>query len=210
MTEHQASRTLLKSGPELWAECSDAQSLARHLDDTFGEIRIIRLEPEQAVAWEGERVSGTVRLEPSGWGTKVTLTALAGASSLPAPVVDAPDVVDVVEVVEESPPAPPAPVMFEPAPDQRITFLGRLRQLFGGGSAAPEAVTLPEPAPPSEPAAPPEPESVAVAPPEPESVAVAPPEPERREPKPLDAEAAALDKALESLGKAHHRPFSRA
>ncbi|HET9890907.1 MAG TPA: hypothetical protein VFQ42_10430, partial [Mycobacterium sp.] len=74
MTMHEASRTLLKSPPELWAECSDAASLNRHLD-SFGEIRITRLEPETAVAWEGETVSGTVRLEPSGWGTRVILTA---------------------------------------------------------------------------------------------------------------------------------------
>ncbi len=76
MTEHEASRTLVKSTPELWAECSDAASLARHLGQ-FGEIRITRLEPETAVAWEGEEISGTVRLEPSGWGTKVILTARA-------------------------------------------------------------------------------------------------------------------------------------
>ena len=61
MTELQASRTLVKSPPELWAECSDAASLARHLGQ-FGEIRITRLEPETAVAWEGERARGTVRI----------------------------------------------------------------------------------------------------------------------------------------------------
>ena len=60
MTEHEASRTLVKSQPELWTECSDASSLARHLG-SFGEIRITRLEPETAVAWEGECASGTVR-----------------------------------------------------------------------------------------------------------------------------------------------------
>lgn len=75
-TEHEASRTLVKSPPELWAECSDAGSLARHLGE-FGEITITRLEPETTVAWEGEHVSGTVRIEPSGWGTRVTLTAQA-------------------------------------------------------------------------------------------------------------------------------------
>jgi hypothetical protein len=74
MTIHEASRTLLKSPPELWAECSDPASLNRHLD-SFGEIRITRLEPETAVAWEGEHASGTVKLEPSGWGTRVILTA---------------------------------------------------------------------------------------------------------------------------------------
>src|SRR5947209_11501442 len=73
MTEHQTSRTLVKSSPELWAECSDAASLARHLGQ-FGEIRITKLEPETAVAWEGSAASGTVTLEPSGWGTRVILT----------------------------------------------------------------------------------------------------------------------------------------
>ena len=68
MPELEVSRTLVKSPPELWAECSDAASLARHLGQ-FGEIRITRLEPETAVAWEGELASGTVRIEPSGWGT---------------------------------------------------------------------------------------------------------------------------------------------
>jgi hypothetical protein len=85
MTIHEASRTLLKSSPELWAECSDAASLSRHLGQ-FGEIKITRLEPETAVAWEGAQVSGTVRLEPSGWGTRVILTAEeAEVPDLPAP-----------------------------------------------------------------------------------------------------------------------------
>src|SRR5947209_10223842 len=84
MTETETSRTLVKSPPELWAECSDATSLARHLDG-FGEIRITRLEPETAVAWEGERASGTGRLEPSGWGTRVVLTARVGPTPAEEP-----------------------------------------------------------------------------------------------------------------------------
>src|ERR1700744_5689579 len=82
MTEHVASRTLVKAPPELWAECSDASSLARHLDQ-FGEIRITRLDPETAVAWEGERARGTVRIEPSGWGAKVCLTQWAAGVEQP-------------------------------------------------------------------------------------------------------------------------------
>ncbi len=78
------SRTLVKSAPELWAECSEAASLARHLG-TFGEIRVTRLEPETTVAWEGDAACGTVRLEPSGWGTRVTLTAVAGEGETPIP-----------------------------------------------------------------------------------------------------------------------------
>ncbi|MCA1657633.1 MAG: hypothetical protein LC713_08020, partial [Actinobacteria bacterium] len=70
----QAQRTLVKSPPELWAEVSNPESLAKRLSD-FGEIRITRLVPEQTVAWEGARASGTVELEASGWGTKVRLTA---------------------------------------------------------------------------------------------------------------------------------------
>jgi len=80
MAEHVASRTLVKSAPELWAECSDSASLARHLG-AFGEIRITKLEPETAVAWEGEDVRGTVTLEPAGWGTRVILTALEEGSA---------------------------------------------------------------------------------------------------------------------------------
>ncbi len=98
MTKHVASRTLVKSPPELWAECSDAASLARHLDQ-FGEIRITRLDPETAVAWEGERARGTVRIEPAGWGTKVILTAVAVAEQV-APV--APEVPEAVEPEPEA------------------------------------------------------------------------------------------------------------
>ncbi|MDE3129651.1 MAG: hypothetical protein KGL16_00725 [Acidobacteriota bacterium] len=74
MSEVTAVRTLVKSAPELWGICSDAELLAQHLD-AFGEIRITRLEPETTVAWEGDRASGTVRIEPAGWGTRVTVTA---------------------------------------------------------------------------------------------------------------------------------------
>ena len=70
----EAKRTLVKSPPEIWAEVSDAGALARHLGE-FGEIRITRTQPESVVEWEGDLASGCVRLEPSGWGTKVTLTA---------------------------------------------------------------------------------------------------------------------------------------
>ena len=74
MPSLEAKRTLVKSPPELWAEVSDAGALARHLGE-FGEIRITRTQPESVVEWEGDLASGCVRLEPSGWGTKVTLTA---------------------------------------------------------------------------------------------------------------------------------------
>ena len=227
MTEHEASRTLVKSPPELWAECSDAASLARHLGE-FGEITITRLDPETAVAWEGERASGTVRIEPSGWGTRVTLTAQmdaeesaeavreaepeAVAEAEAEPVKPEPEPVNpavaveavpesVVETVPEPEPEPvePVPVTVPPALPHG-GFFARMRMRFGP-RPAPVAVSEPEPQP-----APPEPE------PEAEPVAVAKPEPEPPAPEPeqgVDAPSV-LAAALESLGQAHHRPFSRA
>src|SRR6266576_701328 len=113
---HSAQRTLVKSPPELWAEISDPAALARRLEG-FGEVRIASLEPETTVAWEGDRARGTVRLEPSGWGTKVTLTAEVDAPAAPPQVAPEPDPApepepEPVAVAEPEPePAPePAPV----------------------------------------------------------------------------------------------------
>jgi hypothetical protein len=203
MNEHQASRTLVKSPPELWAECSDARSLARHLGDAVGEIRIKRLEPETTVAWEGERISGTVRLEPSGWGTKVTLTATTEPLEMaepPEPVAVTPPepmAVDPPEPVAVTTPEPMA--VPAPRPPVRQTastrFLARVRRWF-----MPElSVVSPTLKPPVEPTSEPAPApSEPVVPPEP----VTPPEPATNR---VD-----LIAALDSLGKAHHRPFSRA
>jgi hypothetical protein len=80
MHDLTAKRTLVKSPPELWSELSEVDRLATHLD-AFGEITITKLEPEHTVAWEGEGASGTVSIEPSGWGTKVTLTAQLGGEA---------------------------------------------------------------------------------------------------------------------------------
>src|SRR5690349_760664 len=104
MPEPRAQRTLVKSPPELWAEVSDVESLARHLGE-FGEIRITRLDPETTVAWEGDRACGTVALEPAGWGTKVTLTAKLAEQPAPEPPAARPE-----------PVSEPAPVAVEPEP----------------------------------------------------------------------------------------------
>jgi hypothetical protein len=135
-----AKRTLVKSPPELWAEVSDAAALARHLGE-FGEIRITRTQPESLVEWEGETATGSVALEPSGWGTRVTLTA--EPAHVPEP---------------------------EPEPDPEPH--GFFARLFGTRRR------------------PPEPAASAA---EPETVAA----------------EAALTGVLDSLGAAHHRPFSR-
>jgi hypothetical protein len=82
MQDLTAKRTLVKSPPELWEELSEVERLAKHLG-AFGEIKITKLEPEHKVAWEGEHASGTVSIEPSGWGTKVILTAVLEANGDP-------------------------------------------------------------------------------------------------------------------------------
>jgi hypothetical protein len=224
MRQHEASRTLVKSPPELWAECSDADSLARHLDG-FGEIRITRLEPETAVAWEGELASGTVRLEPSGWGTKVILTAApAGSEAETESVVGAEPEAEVEP--EPMPPAeaesaphaepPPArqgeaePVPAPHAPARPLEILWTRVKRWLMGPPVPEADLLVlhpvEPAEVSEAEAPAEvvaPAAEEVVEPAAEKV-VAPAAEDNSE---TDA---ALVAALDSLGQAHHRPFSRA
>jgi hypothetical protein len=202
MKEHQASRTLLKSPPELWAECSDAQSLARHLDSFFGEIRITRIEPESTVAWEGERASGTVRLEPSGWGTKVTVTA----------TTDEPQPVAAPEPQGGMPEPAEIASREEPRPTESIAaqtgFLARMRRLFALPSAPDPGHATTE----SSHERPPEAleQSSQRRPPavtEPPAPAAQPTDPRPEEP---DNAVVALSAALDSLGQAHHRPFSRA
>ena len=85
MISSEVQRTLVKSPPELWAELGDPASLARHLGE-LGEIRITRIEPEQAVEWEAQDTSGTVLIKPSAWGTKVTLTATRETPSAATPL----------------------------------------------------------------------------------------------------------------------------
>jgi hypothetical protein len=90
MPDLTAKRTLVKSPPELWEELSEVDRLAKHLG-AFGEITITKLEPEHTVAWEGERASGTVSIEPSGWGTKVTLRAELPETEAPEPAEPEPE-----------------------------------------------------------------------------------------------------------------------
>src|SRR4051794_37928751 len=102
MDSVQVKRRLVKSPPELWAELSDAQALARRLGE-FGEIRITRREPETIVAWEGGHGGGTIEIGSSGGGPAVIIPA--------RPVAPPPSPEPAVEV--PGPPAPPAP---DPAP----------------------------------------------------------------------------------------------
>ena len=226
MPDLTAKRTLVKSPPELWEELSEVERLAKHLG-AFGEIKITKLEPEHTVAWEGEHASGTVSIEPSGWGTKVTLHAELPeepAAAEPAAAEPEPAAEEPVPVADE----PTAEVAHEfgaehpiDAPVVEQQRRGVWAWLFRQRTAPPEALPMPaldavtveeeEPAPV-------EPEAVAV---DEEPVAVEP-EPQAVEPDDLDAAGhepiapldpqrvlSVLDEALDALGAAHHRPFSR-
>jgi hypothetical protein len=248
MPDLTAKRTLVKSPPELWEELSEVEGLAKHLG-AFGEIKITKLEPEHTVAWEGEHASGTVSIEPSGWGTKVTLhaelpevaeaEAVPGAEdepepepesiaeSAPEPTAEEPEAEPIAEEPE------PEPIVEPPAPaGERRGFWGWLfRRRMEYAVSVPEPVAeepvaeesvpepisdgpAPEPAPVAEEAVAEEvvEESVAVAV-EAEPVAEEPvlEEPPAPEDPAVDPERARLilDEALDALGAAHHRPFSR-
>ncbi len=234
MTEQEVSRTLVKSPPELWAECSDASSLARHLDQ-FGELRITRLEPESTVAWEGEHASGTVRLEPAGWGTRVVLNATSVQDGDELDATSAQDGEDLnatwaqdgedeepaPQEPEPLPPPPPRPSTLPPAAEADLQlelerapgFFRRLVSRFRSGPVEPVADRPPIELRPAEDelvatrATIDEGSAVAVlAPPgaataTARGTAIASPEAQRL--------GAALTAALDSLGQAHHRPFSR-
>jgi hypothetical protein len=70
MTSYEVSRTLVKSPPELWAELE-----GERLKDALGDATVRPTDPERELAWEADGAAGIARLEPSSWGTKVTLTA---------------------------------------------------------------------------------------------------------------------------------------
>jgi hypothetical protein len=106
MSQAQVERTLVKSPPELWAELSNPASLARHLGE-LGEIRITRIVPEQKVEWTADNTSGSVLIKPSGWGTRVTLTASRDSS----------DAKTQPEAAEPEPlTAPPSPASLDTEP----------------------------------------------------------------------------------------------
>ncbi len=65
----EVSRTLVKSPPELWAE------LSPRLEAALEGATVQAIEPECELRFDAKEASGTVLLEPSSWGTKVTLAA---------------------------------------------------------------------------------------------------------------------------------------
>jgi hypothetical protein len=197
MADLTVERKLVKSAPELWSELSEVESLARHLGE-LGEIRITKVEPETTVAWEGEQVSGTVEIEQSGWGTKVTFRATVPEpdpprdAAPPAEPEPEPEPVPEPVAVQPEPEPEPEPAAATEREPERIGFWARVFRKRRGADVPPPPESQPIP----------EPEL------EPEPVAAEP------EPKPEPASAVArvqeiLDGTLDALGQAHHRPFSR-
>ena len=145
----QATRTLVKSAPELWAEVADPEALATHLG-VFGAVSITDCEQERRVTWSAEHGVGTLELEPAGFGTRVRMRAEAS-------------------VISETPAPEP-----EPVPEPRRGVWSRLTR------RRPDRIVVPEPA-----------------------------EPIRVRALGDDEVLAVLQETLDSLGTAHHRPFSR-
>jgi hypothetical protein len=116
MSSTEVQRTLVKSPPELWAELSDPAALARHLGE-LGEIRITRVQPEEMVEWEAGGTSGTIRIKPSGWGTKVTLSVTREPEAVAEEAVAEEAVAEPDAMTGPEPPAEPEPLAEQlPAP----------------------------------------------------------------------------------------------
>jgi hypothetical protein len=215
MPKVQANRTLVKSPPELWAELSDIESLAGHLGE-LGEIRITRTDPETTVAWEGENARGTVEIEASGWGTKVTLTAeLEEPEPEPEPEpqpepepepepepVPEPEAVTIEHRVVE----PEPPVEAAPRTGFFARWFGRKQPVVVVPEPEPERS---EPEPPTPDAGRPTPDPTEPEPPTPDARRPTPPEPPPNADADADETLAVLEATLDALGSAHHRPFSR-
>jgi hypothetical protein len=179
MEQSTAQRRLVKSPPELWAEVSSEDALGRRLAP-FGEIRITRVEPETTVAWEGDRASGTVQLEPAGWGTKVVLTARPQRQPRPQP--EPRPALQPEPLSRAQTPTPPTPA------EPRRGFLARLFR------RRPQPVLEARTPNPGQPAPGPEP---------------TPPEPDPAPTLDATSTQAILAEVLDDLGAPHRRPFAR-
>jgi hypothetical protein len=127
----EVSRTLVKSPPELWAELQGAR-----LREAVGAERITPSEDERLLVWEAECSRGSATLEPSGWGTKVILTA---------------EIEEEVRELEPQvarlglwarlrgvpPPSPPEPAPRPPSPEQIERALEELLDELGSAHRKP-------------------------------------------------------------------------
>ena len=125
--------------------------------------RSTRLSPETTVAWEGDRASGTVALEPTGWGTvALKQRPLAAPAPAPAPPQDNPPgffarvprrrprPARQPAAVIPGPPVPmPDPSPPTPGPDPSPPAPGQDPSPPDPGPSPTPGPPLPEPGPPS-------------------------------------------------------------
>jgi hypothetical protein len=184
----KSKRTLLKSAPELWGEVSDPTKLQRHLCQ-FKDVQIVSKDPESVVTWRADTTTGEVHLAPSGWGTQVTLIAQPADGQDPQPE-SSDHSEDRAKMNERQSPedrnSHPASENCSPSEKSLIT---RIWTLFHKQQST-VTFTAPTCEEPSKPAA---------------SMAQEKPA-SSMQTQQLDE---ALTAALDSLGAAHHRPFSR-
>jgi hypothetical protein len=155
----EVHRTLVKSPPELWAELSDQDALARLLSE-LGEIRIISTVAESVVHWESDEATGCALIKQAGWGTKVTLRATVTDPERITPEAPA-------AVLAAAPASPPAPVTAAHAPPPATPT--PMTAAAQRGSLQPEQ-------PPAQTAAPPTPQPApVVSPPTPQPTPVVSP-----------------------------------
>ncbi len=113
----ETQRTVVKSVPELWAELSEVALLGPMLG-RFGEIRITRLVPEASIEWRSELAAGCVELEPSGFGTRVRLTAQITPDTMqPQPAAEPKQPGLWARLMRRRPTPPAAPVVVAVAAD---------------------------------------------------------------------------------------------
>jgi hypothetical protein len=197
MISSEVQRTLVKSPPELWAELSDPAALARHLGE-LGEIRITHTEPEKLVEWEATDTSGKVLLKPSGWGTKVTLIA-ARELAAPEPPPEPEPSMEVQPEPEPEPEPKPEPMVAkkpepEPHPGFFARFFRRRKEVVQPEPEQPAIIEVDEPERPQD-----------------EDIKdIAAELKAAEEEVAVEEVTAVLTAALDRLGAAHHRPFSRA
>lgn len=143
----EVQRTLVKSPPELWAELSNPEALARHLGD-FGEVKITSVEPETKVEWEAEEASGIVHLKQSGWGTKVTLSVTRNPPVPEEPTEPEPAVVAEPELEPAAIAEPEITVEAEPPiADPEVTTPGLEIEAEPVAAVEPSTVVETEPKP---------------------------------------------------------------
>jgi hypothetical protein len=70
MPRIEVSRTLVKSPPELWTELR-----GERLAEAVGGATVSVAEEERRIEWRADGASGVAELHPTGWGTRLTLTA---------------------------------------------------------------------------------------------------------------------------------------